>query len=142
MEIRTLKESDIPAVVELWYETSCIAHSFISSEYWKEAKDAMATQYIPASDTLVAEEDGVVAGFISMVGDYLAAVFVKSDMQGKGIGRSLLERVKENRSSIELKVYAKNKGSKVFYEKQGFRPVAETIEDGTGEVEFCMQWNR
>ena len=45
MEIRKLKSEDISQVVELWYETSIEAHDFISADYWKENKEAMATQY-------------------------------------------------------------------------------------------------
>lgn len=47
MEIRKLESEDILPVVELWYETSIEAHDFISADYWKENKEAMATQYLP-----------------------------------------------------------------------------------------------
>ena len=47
MEIRKLASKNIETVVELWYNTSIIAHNFISEDYWKKNKEAMASKYLP-----------------------------------------------------------------------------------------------
>lgn len=107
MEIRKLESEDILPVVELWYETSIQAHDFISVDYWKENKEAMATQYLPNSETYLAMEGESIAGFIAMAENYLAAIFVKIDLQGLGIGKKLLNFVKNKREAIQLKVYKK-----------------------------------
>ena len=84
----------------------------------------------------------LIQGFISMTGNYLAALFVIPESQGTGIGKALLEHVKERHTEITLNVYAKNESSVLFYEKQGFRLIEEQIEERTGEKEFIMRWNR
>jgi hypothetical protein len=45
MIIRKLESDDIYETVELWYETSIHAHSFISSDYWGKNKK-LWPQYI------------------------------------------------------------------------------------------------
>jgi putative acetyltransferase len=57
MEIRKLDTKDIDTVVELWYETSVIAHNFISATYWGNNKEAMASIYLPNSETYLAIEN-------------------------------------------------------------------------------------
>ncbi|MCG8309607.1 MAG: hypothetical protein MI975_19590 [Cytophagales bacterium] len=57
MEIRKLETKDIEIVVELWYKTSVVAHDFIPANYWEKNKDAMASTYLPNSETYLAIEE-------------------------------------------------------------------------------------
>lgn len=142
MEIRKLAIKDINRVVDIWYETSLVAHSFISADYWKKNKEAMANIYLPQSDAYVAIEDEKIYGFVAMVENHLAAIFVDNKMQGNGIGKKLLNLIKKQKSTIKLKVYKKNTKTIGFYKSQGFRIVSENTEEETGENEFIMEWRK
>lgn len=142
MEIRKLENNDIVEVVELWYETSIKAHDFISPDYWKENKEAMGTIYLPNSETYLAIKEGNIIGFIAMAENYLAAIFVKNNMQGNGVGKNLLNYIKERRETIQLKVYKKNYNSVNFYKRQGFKILSENMEEVTNEVELLMEWSK
>lgn len=142
MEIRELKKEDISVVVELWYNVSIQAHSFISNEYWEKNKEAMATQYLPGSECYLAIKEGTIVGFVAMVEDYLAAIFVHTDMQGYGIGKKLLDFIKSKRETAQLKVYKNNPKSIHFYKNQGFSIISESIEELTNEAEIFMEWKK
>ncbi|MDY6800661.1 MAG: GNAT family N-acetyltransferase [Bacteroidota bacterium] len=77
---------------------------------------------MPQSETYVAINDHEIVGFISMVDNYLAALFVKTELQGKGIGTALLNFIKENRKNIELKVFKKNNKTLRFTKRMDLRP--------------------
>ncbi len=140
MIIRKLVDEDISEVVELWYKTSVIAHDFIPASYWEKNKEAMATQYLPKSETYLTIKDDKIAGFIAMRENFLAAIFVDDKMQGLGIGKKLLNFIKAKRGTIQLKVYKKNTKTVEFYKKQGFSILSEAKEEATGEYEFLMEW--
>ena len=140
MEIRKLENKDIKKVVELWYETSVQAHDFISPDYWKENKEAMTTVYLPNSEAYLAIKEDEIVGFIAMAENYLAAIFVQTNMQGYGIGRKLLNYIKERRETIQLKVYKKNSKSVQFYKNQDFKLLSENREENTNEIECLMEW--
>ncbi|MBB6461981.1 GNAT family N-acetyltransferase [Flammeovirga kamogawensis] len=142
MEIRALKNEDIDTVVELWYKVSVQAHSFISSDYWEKNKEVMATQYLPGSECYLAIKDEQIVGFVAMVEDYLAAIFVQTTMQGSGIGKNLLDFIKSKRETIQLKVYKNNLRSIQFYKHQGFSVLSESIDESTNEVESYMEWKK
>ncbi|NOQ27249.1 MAG: N-acetyltransferase [Bacteroidales bacterium] len=141
MEIRKLESADIKDVVELWYEVSIKAHSFISPDYWKENKVAMTEIYLPNSETFLAIKDRKILGFISMADNYLAAIFVQTNMQGLGIGKKLLNYIKDKRETIQLKVYKKNTDSVQFYKRQDFKVLTEEVDKSTNEIELLMEWN-
>ncbi len=140
MEIRDIETKDIKAIVELWYQTSIITHDFIPESYWAKNKEAMASIYLPNSKTYVAIEDEKIVGFISMAENYLAAIFVDSKTQG--IGKTLLNFVKNTRTTIQLKVYTKNTKAIAFYKSQDFKIMSEDTNEETGENEFLMEWKK
>ena len=142
MKIRKLKSNDIAVVVELWYDTSVQAHNFISSEYWQENKETMANVYLLNSETYLAISNNNIVGFISMADNFLAVLFVKTNIQGEDIGKKLLNYIKERRESIQLKVYKKNSNSVNFYKKQDFTILSENNEDNTNEIEIIMEWKK
>jgi len=120
MEIKNLATKDIETVVELWYKTSIIAHDFIPESYWAKNKDAMTSIYLPNSETYVAIEDEKIVGFISMAENLLAAIFVDNKIQGKGVGKELLNFIKKRRNKIQLQAYKKNTKTVDFYKSQNF----------------------
>ena len=141
MEIKKYQPDHTSALVELWYEASVKAHHFIPAAFWEQHKAQMAQVYLPNSRTFVAFRGEVPAGFISMSGNNLAALFVSPELQGMGIGSRLLDLVKANYMELHLKVYTKNGSAVQFYLKQGFVPVAEDTDEATGEMEISMSWN-
>ena len=142
IEIKEITEKDIPEIVDIWYEVSLQAHGFISSDYWRESKDQMSSKYIPMSETYTATDGENVLGFISLSDEYLAAIFVKSRFQGRGIGTLLLNHAMSLRNNLQLKVFCKNKKSVEFYKSKGFSVISESKDNDTGENEFVMQWHR
>lgn len=133
---------DVTIVADIWLETSLTAHSFIPDSYWKENKVLMEEKYLPHSEVYVVEEKGIVLGFIALIENHIASIFIKEKQQGRGIGSLLLNYVKEINSELTLNVYQKNKKSVNFYKAKGFQILNETIDHPTGEKEFHMRWRK
>ncbi|PWA07625.1 GNAT family N-acetyltransferase [Pueribacillus theae] len=140
MNIRVNKKTEIKKLIEIWYEGSLIAHDFIDKDYWKSQRTEMNEKYLPMSETYVISNEKEVVGFISMVDDYLAALFIDVKHQGKGYGQKLLDFIKGRRGNIQLKVYKKNNKAVNFYLKNGFVIKEEILDEQTAEEEFLMGW--
>jgi len=102
----------------------------------------MANVYLPNSETYIAIKNDKTIGFISMANDNLAALFVQIDKHNCGVGKKLLDYIKERRDKIQLKVYKKNTNSLQFYSKQDFNNCSESIDKNTNEVEILMEWKK
>jgi putative acetyltransferase len=141
INIRKSNENDLDVLVALWYEVSIKAHDFIDSQYWDFQKSDMKEKYLPMAVTYVIEDSKKIVGFISMVENYLAAIFIDNENQGKGYGKKLLDHIKKEKQCIQLKVYKKNEASCRFYLKNNFIIAEETMDEATGEKEYLMLWN-
>ncbi len=142
MIIRKNNKEDINTLVNLWYQTSVKAHNFVNRDYWKAAEDDMRQKYIPMSETYVIEEDNQVHGFVSMLDNYLAAIFVDHRFQSRGYGKELLNYIKEKRDIIKLKVFKKNTRACDFYLKNDFVIKEELRDDELNEIEYLMVWEK
>lgn len=137
--IRRFDKNDINAVMQLWINENIRAHSFISKNYWIDHY-RYVKEVLPKAEIYVYVIDDKVAGFIGLNHDHIEGIFVDSKVQGHGIGRALLNKVKENRTHLTLSVYKKNKHAIEFYKKKGFVILSENKEDQTKEIEYLMSW--
>jgi len=141
--IRPFRESDLFAVMQLWLETNVQAHTFIAPCYWSGHYDPVK-KLLPQAETYIYESDATrrIEGFIGLTEEYIDGCFVKESAQGKGIGKQLLDHAKSTRDTLSLRVYAKNTRAVRFYQREGFAVQEEDTDNGTGETELIMVWNR
>lgn len=140
--IRAYKVEDLDALVDIWYKGSLQAHDFIDSDYWKSQIAEMREKYIPMSETHVITSQTKIVGFVSMVDDYLAALFIDEGFQNKGVGKKLLNFEKEQRNKIQLKVYKENLSAVYFYKRNGFIIKKELTDKLTNKQEYLMEWTK
>ena len=90
---------------------------------------------------LVAEEDGVIAGFAAYGDGRLYALYLLPEYWGRGLGRELHDRVVEELSgdSVVLWVLSTNERAKAFSVRQGWvddgATQTETIDEGRVTLE-------
>ena len=140
--IRNATSYDIPAVLEIWLQASLLAHTFIPSCFWRSRLNDMEQIYLPQAETYVCEQYNEVVGFISLVDNHLAALFVRPMLQGHGHGKRLLQHVQSIRNELSLCVYSRNTRAVTFYRRSGFREQDERRDCHTGELERVMIWVR
>lgn len=138
--IRTFQAGDLEAVMSIWLNANLEAHSFVDREYWKRNFDAV-TAMIPQAEVWVSEGENEINGFIGIVDDYIAGIFVDASARAAGIGSQLLDRVKQDRKSLRLSVYKKNTTAVSFYRRRGFQIDKESVDPETSEPEYTMIWN-
>ena len=142
MEFREYKNTDLHAVMDLFYVT---VHEVNKNDYTEDQLEAIApkeaNEYhweksLEKNHTIVVEQDGKLIAFgnIGKTG-YLDRLYVHHDYLRKGIASKLVE---------ELEEYAKKHGShvinvtssitsKAFFESKGYAVIEEQINERRGE---------
>lgn len=137
--IRRMQKTDRERVADIWIHTNIKAHSFIPEQYWRDHLETVKEMLLQA-EVYVHKEENEIQGFVGLTGDYIAGIFVCSEAQSCGIGRQLLEFVKERKKQLYLSVYQKNVRAVKFYKREGFEIQCEDIDEDTGEKEYSMVW--
>ena len=139
--IRKLLNGDIDRVADIWLKTNLKAHYFISNQYWKSNYE-LVKEMMSQSEVYVYEDDKMIQGFVGLNAEYIEGIFVSDEMQSCGIGKLLLDYVKDKKVSLRLNVYQKNARAISFYQREGFIIQCEGLDEATGEKEYTMLWKR
>lgn len=135
--IREYKPTDLDAIMTLWLQGNEQAHAFIPSEFFRSNYD-LVKSIISASQIYVQDLNGV-KGFIGLMDNYIAGLFVDNSVHRQGIGLALLQKAKQQYSELFVNVYKKNTNALAFYLSQGFMVISEGINEETNEPELLMQ---
>jgi len=130
--IREYQPDDLDAVLTVWALASAVAHPFLSGEFLSNERRMIADQYLPVAETWVAERAGRVVGFIALVGDEIGGLFVHPELHGRGIGRALVDHVRDLHDELEVEVFSDNALGRGFYNACGFVEVEEGVHEATG----------
>ena len=139
--IRKLKKADINRVTDLWLDTNLKAHEFIPFQYWKNNYDAVK-EMLPQAEVYVYEDDKMIQGFVGLSNEYIEGIFVSDEMQSCGIGKLLLDYIKNKKVRLRLNVYQKNTRALSFYQREEFNIQCEGFDGATGEKEYTMLWQQ
>ena len=132
--IRVLQEADIDRVAEIWLDSNLKAHHFIPAQYWK-SNFGLVKEMLSQSEVYVFEADKMIQGFVGLNDEYIEGIFVSDEMQSCGIGKLLLDYIKDKKVSLRLNVYQKNARAISFYQREGFIIQCEGLDEATGEKE-------
>ncbi|WP_312636050.1 N-acetyltransferase [Oscillibacter sp.] len=139
--IRKFESKDIEKVMEIWLDTNIQAHNFISKGYWESNFDLVKSM-LPDAEIYIYESERKIVAFVGVDNGYIAGIFVSADAQSKGIGKQLLDKIKQRYSALSLTVYKKNIKAVNFYQRELFVIKQEQIDENTDEEEYLMVWNQ
>lgn len=139
--IRELRKADINRVANIWLDTNITAHYFISAQYWKSNFELVKELLLQAT-VYVYEDNQEILGFIGLNDEYIEGIFVSDEMQSQGIGKILINYVKDKRKKLFLNVYQKNTRAISFYQREDFKIRCSGIDDATGEKDYLMTWQQ
>ncbi len=125
----------------IWLASNMSAHHFVPKNYWINHFDEVR-RLLPDSQIIVYESEGDIKAFLGTVDGYIAGIFVSTESQSHGIGKQLLDTIKQDYSELSLKVYKKNIRAVRFYQREQFIIKQEQIDEQTGETEYLMIWKR
>ncbi len=141
--IREYQDTDLNALLTAWEKAFRLAHPFMNDEFIAKVRTDIPTLYIPNTETLVCEQAGKVMGFISLMGNEIAALFVDPDWHGKGHGRGLVDKACTMREGdLTVEVFKANPIGRKFYQAYGFEYVSEYIFEGVDEIVLKLKFSR
>ncbi|WP_446423725.1 GNAT family N-acetyltransferase [Mailhella sp.] len=141
MMIRPFLQSDTDEVAALWLRALRASHAFLPPSFWGRLEQDIRTLYLPMSDETVLHIDdaaGRIDAFIAFAGEYLGALVVDPQAQGRGLGSRMFRIARRMHPALTLTVYRDNVRAVEFYRRHGLAVYAERRNEDTGHVEYLM----
>ncbi len=131
--IRKHNKEDLEQLINVWHQSSLLAHPFLESSFQEKVKNDMKEIYLPDSDTWVYEEANKILGFISMIGNQIGGLFVLPNNHSNGIGTTLVNHINNYHDHLEVEVFQKNIIGRSFYKKYGFKVISNFIHEPSNQ---------
>jgi putative acetyltransferase len=115
---------------------------FLNDDYYFDELQvpAVIKRFEDQLDSIWVYDDGVVKGFLYMVGTEIQKLYVEPILQSKGIGAQLLEFAVDQCGADQLWALELNKRAIAFYERHGFRLTEERKpEDDTDKMLILLK---
>ncbi len=137
--VRLATEDDVPAcaaVVNGWIDaTEWLPRDFPPEEIERQIREAL-----PDREIWVAGDP--VAGYLSFDPSTSRIGGLYVSRPGEGLGKALMDRVKEGRDYIQLWTHRPNRQAQRFYAREGFTATGIEDEGSDGVPEVRMEWRR
>jgi putative acetyltransferase len=141
--LRPYRAEDEDAAIALWQRTWQLAYPAIDFAarvpWWRER---WRNELVPAADIVLAEQDGVLAGFVTIDRTgYLDQLVVSPDAWGSDIAALLVDAAKQRSpGGITLLVNNDNARAIGFYRKNGFSDDGDDVNPVSGRPVKRMRW--
>lgn len=143
VQARAAQPEETEQLVRIRRDAEQDAQQFLPASYFAEKAETVRDE-IRTGDVYVigGETDGAenVLGFIGLQDDCIAGFFIDRAFQSQGLGKQLLDYVKQRYSRLTLDVFAKNNGAVRFYTREGFQIRSSSTDAATGEQIYTMIW--
>lgn len=138
--IRKMRSDEIDEVGQIWLQGNLDAHSFVDKNYWLSNLKEVKEQFKQAD--IYVYDDGGIKGFVGLKDDYIAGIFVKKRCRNQGIGKLLLDYLKEHHDKLLLDVYEKNQSARDFYRRNNFELSFKDFDTDNNEKEEQLIWSK
>ncbi len=135
--IRLATPADVPALAR-------IVTDWLESVPWmNDAPEPALLEQVFATALSVREiwvEGGPITGYLSLEPetDWIHGFYVATP--GQGIGKRLLDRVKEGRRFLQLRSHTPNTEAHRFYMREGFVVIERDLPGLDGPTEVHLEW--
>lgn len=137
--IETISDLNLETISKIWLDSNLDTHDFIEKDYWLKNYPAVKNTF-PTAKIYVYYHNDEIVGFLGMIDNYIAGIFISKDFRSLGIGTQLLNEVQAAYSKLTLSVYQKNERACQFYLKHGFKVIKNELDLETNEIELFMEW--
>ncbi|OAN76452.1 hypothetical protein A8B78_02930 [Jannaschia sp. EhC01] len=141
--IRPATQDDVVAIADISRLARTTAMPWLPVLHSIEGdRKFFGTRVLPQDDVVVAETDGVIAGFMARHGNWIEHLYIAPAHQRQGLGAAFIARAQLQVPYLQLWVFARNHAAQAFYAAHGFVEVERT--DGQNNEEktpdIRMEW--
>ena len=140
--LKQFNKKDIDTIMKIWKDNNQKFQSFIDNQYWVDNYVKTRDEFLNNKIYVYTEVTQVLAFIVVSNDGRLVNIQVKPEIQREGIGKLLLEKVKNENNNLHLNVYEKNISGVLFFKAMGFRKASENVEEDTNEVAYNMTWSK
>lgn len=141
--LKQFDKNDIDIIMKIWKDNNHRFQGFIDDNYWISNYSDVKNSFLTNKVYTYTESSRILA-YVAFdeKNNELLNIQVMPEILREGIGKILIEKIKQSTNTMHVKIYEKNINATLFFRAMGFIKKSEEIDDSTKEKVYTMQWNK
>ena len=135
-------KKDIDIIMKIWKDNNQKYQGFMDNQYWVDNYIQTRDEFMKNKIYVYTEAAKILAFVVIDTNGKVLNIQVKPEIQREGIGKLLLEKIKNENNNLSVEVFEKNINAVLFFKAMGFRKIAENMDNQTKENIYNMKWNQ
>ncbi len=132
MNITTTTQTDFPEIIDVWEASVRATHDFLIEADIQHLKPLNLNEYLKAVELFCVRDAEQIHGFLGLSSDKIEMLFLRPDVRGKGIGKTLVQFAIREKDIRKVDVNEQNPKAVGFYKHMGFEVVSRSSLDPQG----------
>jgi putative acetyltransferase len=126
--------------MKIWKDNNMKFQPFIANSYWADNYVKNRDEFLKCNVCVYTEASHILAFIAWNEKNEIINIQVLPEIQREGIGRLLVQNLKNTNNSLTAKVYEKNEVALLFFRAIGFKIAGEDIDDEVNEKYYNIKW--
>lgn len=137
LEIATQETSEL---IKVFREANDRMHPFLTADQRDYIEMEMRVTIFPIASFILARIDDEVAGFISLMDNYIVGIYIANEYLEHDVEKKLLNAVKKLYGDLEVCVYLKNFSMVKFYLEEGFDQISAKVHSSSSASKLRLAY--
>lgn len=138
--LKQFDKKNIDIIMKIWKDNNIMFQPFIANSFWADNYVKARDSFLNNNVCVYTEATKILAFIASNENNEIINIQVLPEIQREGIGRLLVQNLKNHNSSLTAKVYEKNTVALMFFRAIGFKKIDENIDEDVNEKYYILKW--
>ena len=138
--LKQFDKKNIDIIMKIWKDNNIMFQPFIANSFWADNYVKARDSFLNNNVCVYTEAAKILAFIASNENNEIINIQVLPEIQREGIGRLLVQNLKNHNSSLTAKVYEKNTVALIFFRAIGFKKIDENIDEDVNEKYYILKW--
>lgn len=138
--LKQFDKKNIDIIMKIWKDNNIMFQPFIANSFWADNYVKARDSFLNNNVCVYTEATKILAFIASNENNEIINIQVLPEIQREGIGRLLIQNLKNHNSSLTARVYEKNTVALMFFRAIGFKKIDENIDEDVNEKYYILKW--
>ncbi len=138
--LKQFDKKNIDIIMKIWKDNNIKFQPFIPNNYWADNYVKVRDEFLNNNIYVYTEATRILAFIASNENNEIVNIQVLPEIQREGIGKLLVQKLKNNSPILVANVYEKNEAALLFFRAMGFKKVNENIDETINEKYYLLKW--
>ena len=138
--LKQFDKKNIDIIMKIWKDNNIKFQPFIPNYYWADNYVKTRDEFLNNNIYVYTESTRILAFVAANESNEIVNIQVLPEIQREGIGKLLIQKLKNSNTKLITKIYEKNEKAILFFRAVRFKKIGEEIDKDKNQKYYILKW--